>query len=296
MEKTADCLPYNPNIPTPFGYRPSLAAGIVFTILFLGLTIGHVWQSFRHRNIWLGLAFSLGAFGEFTGWLGRTVGYRCPYSVKLLEMQLAALIIANGDDMVAPAFTTAGIYGVLSLLIPLIGHDKSPLRPKSYLIIFMTVDFLSLLLQAVGGGLAGAAFSQNTSPWPGTYTMVAGILWQLLSTCVFATLLEYVIYRGLGPISRSPALRRIALGLMVAVTCMVARGVYRSMELVNGWRGYLFTHEVYAIVLDAGMMFVGSLVLWVWNPAVLILEAREHAGARRMQGGLELRAEQGGKK
>ncbi|GIJ85948.1 hypothetical protein Asppvi_004819 [Aspergillus pseudoviridinutans] len=287
MEKTADCLPYNPNIPTPFGYRPSLVAGIVFMILFAGVTVGHVWQSFRHRNIWLGLAFSLGAFGEFTGWLARTVAYRCPYSVKLLEMQLAALIMA-------PAFTTAGIYGVLSLMIPLIGEDKSPLRPKSYLLIFMTVDFFSLLLQAVGGGLAGAAFSQNTSPWPGTNTMVAGILWQLLSTCVFATLLEYVIYRGLGPISRNPALRQIALALMVAVTCMVARGVYRSMELVNGWRGYLFTHEVYAIILDAALMFVASLVLWVWNPAVLIVEAREDA--RQMQAGVELRAEQGGKK
>ncbi|PKX97538.1 putative RTA1 domain protein [Aspergillus novofumigatus IBT 16806] len=177
MEKTPDCLPYSPNIPTPFGYRPSLVAGIIFMILFLGVTIVHVWQAFRHRNIWLGLAFSLGAFGEFVGWLGRTVAYRCPYSVKLLEMQLAALIMA-------------GIYGVLSLMIPIIGQDKSPLRPNLYLIIFMTVDFFSLLLQAVGGGIAGAAFSQNTSPWPGTYTMVAGIIWQLVSTCVFATLLE----------------------------------------------------------------------------------------------------------
>jgi hypothetical protein len=287
MEKTPDCLPYSPNIPTPFGYRPSLVAGIIFMILFFGMTIVHVWQSFRHRNIWLGLAFSLGAFGEFVGWLGRTVAYRCPYSVKLLEMQLAALIMA-------PAFTTAGIYGVLSLMIPIIGQDKSPLRPKLYLIIFMTVDFFSLLLQAVGGGLAGAAFSQNTSPWPGTYTMVAGIIWQLVSTCVFATLLEYVIYRGLGPIARNQALRRISLSLMIAVTCLVARGVYRSMELMNGWRGYLFTHEVYAIILDAALMFIASLVLCVWNPAALILDATENS--RRMQAGVELRCEQAAKK
>lgn len=36
MEKTPDCLPYSLNIPTPFGYRPSLVAGIIFMILFLG--------------------------------------------------------------------------------------------------------------------------------------------------------------------------------------------------------------------------------------------------------------------
>lgn len=198
MEKTPDCLPYSLNIPTPFGYRPSLVAGIIFMILFLGVTIVHVWQAFRHRNIWLGLAFSLGTFGELVGWLGRTVAYRCLYSVKLLEMQLAALIMA-------PAFTTAGIYGVLGLMIPIIGQDKSPLQPNLYLIIFMMVDFFSLLLQAVGGGLAGAAFSQNSSPWPGTYTMVAGIIWQLVSTCVFATLVEYVPWPRTDCAESSPA-------------------------------------------------------------------------------------------
>lgn len=92
MEKTPECFPYHPDIPTPFGYRPSLAAGIIYTVLFAAVTVAHIWQTCQHRNIWLGLAFSLGAFGEFTGWIARVVAYRCPYSVRLLEMQLAALI------------------------------------------------------------------------------------------------------------------------------------------------------------------------------------------------------------
>ncbi|PYI11105.1 putative RTA1 domain protein [Aspergillus sclerotiicarbonarius CBS 121057] len=236
-------------------------------ILFAGVFAAHFWQACKHNNLWLGLAFSLGAFGEFTGWLARTVAYRCPYSVRLLEMQLAALIMA-------PAFTTAGIYGVLGQLIPIIGQDKSPLTPKQYLVIFMTVDFFSLLLQAIGGGVAGAAFSANISYWPGTYTMVAGIIWQLVSTCAFTTLLEYVIYRAMRQIIRNPPLRKITSALMIAVTCMVARGVYRSMELMNGWRGYLFTHEIYACILDALVMFIASVTLNIWNPAALIKEAR----------------------
>lgn len=63
---------------------------------------------------------------------------------------------------------------------------------------------------------------------------------------------------------------------------------------MNGWRGYLFTHEVYAIILDAALMSIASLVLCVWNPAALVLDARENA--RRMQAGVELRCEQGAKK
>ncbi|PWY95893.1 hypothetical protein BO94DRAFT_530633 [Aspergillus sclerotioniger CBS 115572] len=138
----------------------------------------------------------------------------------------------------------------------------------------MTVDFFSLLLQVIGGGVAGAAFSTNTSYWPGTYIMVAGIIWQLVSTCVFTTLLEYVIYRAMRQIIGNPPLRKITFALIIAVTCMVTRGVYRSMELINGWRGYLFTHEIYAVILDALVMFVANVMLNIWNPAVLIKEAR----------------------
>lgn len=103
-----------------------------------------------------------------------------------------------------------------------------------------------------------------------------------------------MIYHGLVPIARNHALRRISLSLMMAVTYMVARGVYRSMELMNGWRGYLFAHDVYEIILDAALMFIASLVLCVWNPAFLILDARENA--RRMQAGVELRRDRSAKK
>ncbi|BCS04534.1 RTA1 domain-containing protein [Aspergillus luchuensis] len=273
---TSQCVSYDPDIVTPFGYRPSIVAGVIFMVLFAGLFAVHVWQGLKYKCLWLGLAFSLGAFGEFTGWLARTVAWRCPYSVRLLEMQLAALIMA-------PAFTTAGVYSVLGQIVSIIGQDKSPLTPKQYLVIFMTVDFWSLLLQAVGGGIAGAAFGAHTSYWPGTYTMVAGIIWQLVSTCVFTTLLEYVIYRAIYQIARNSSLRKITSSLMIACTCMVARGIYRSMELMNGWEGYLFTHEIYAIILDALVMFIASLTLAIWNPAALIEEARRHRDTELVQ-------------
>lgn len=116
------------------------------------------------------------------------------------------------------------MYGTLGLMIPLIGPDKSLLRPKSYLLIFLKVDFFSLLLQAVGGGLAGAAFSDLADPWPGTYTMVSGILFQLASTCAFTTLFEYVVYRALGPITRNPALAKEACTAASSL-CRVGAGI-----------------------------------------------------------------------
>lgn len=134
----------------------------------------------------------------------------------------------------------------------------------------MNIDCLSLSLQAAGGGMAGAAFSKGDSPWTGTYIMVAGIISQLVSTCAFAALLGLVLYRSRSLIRQSPSLSRIRLALTITIVCMVARGIYRSIELSGGWRGYLFTHEIYAIIFDALLMFIASLTLNIWNPAGLI--------------------------
>ncbi|KAJ5574313.1 uncharacterized protein N7459_008740 [Penicillium hispanicum] len=263
------CTSYQSSIPNGFGYRPSLVAGIIFTAIFLGTLCLHAWQTTLHRRFWLGAAFCIGAFGELAGWIARLAAYPCPYSGRLMEMQLAALIMA-------PAFTTAGIYGILTLVIPIIGRDKSPLRPRLYLIIFMIVDFFSGSLQAIGGGLAASSMAEDADTRPGTYTMVAGVVWQLVSTCVFATLLEVVILRARHTIWGNPYLMRLFAATMLSVTCMVIRGVYRSMELIQGWRGYLFTHERFAIALDGVMMFISLVVFNVWNPGLLVQGAARY--------------------
>jgi hypothetical protein len=143
----------------------------------------------------------------------------------------------------------------------------------------MNVDCLSLSLQATGGGLAGAAFAKGESPWTGTYIMVAGIISQLVSTCVFSALLGLVLYRSRLIIQKSPSLKRITLSMVITVTCMIARGIYRSIELSDGWRGYLFTHQIYAIILDALLMFIASFTLNVLNPAALVGDLRRYEGS-----------------
>lgn len=185
--------------------------------------------------------------------------------------------------IVAPAFTTAGIYGILALVVPIVGRDKSPLSPRLYLIIFMLVDFFSGSLQAIGGGLAAAAFSENEDPEPGTYTMLAGIAWQLAGTVVFALLLEFVIIRARHDIWHNPHLVRVVVATMLSITCVVVRGIYRTMELSEGWRGYLITHERFTVALDASMIFVSLSVFNIWNPGFLIPRAKTHAETETSQ-------------
>ncbi|KAJ5089188.1 RTA1 domain protein [Penicillium argentinense] len=127
--------------------------------------------------------------GQLIGWAARLAANLCPYSTPLMDMQIAVLIIA-------PAFTTAGIYGILTLVVPIVGRDKSLLRPRQDLIIFMLVDFFSGSLQAMGGGLAASAFGQNKDPEPGTYTMLAGIAAQLAGTAILSLFFEGCHYLG----------------------------------------------------------------------------------------------------
>ena len=80
-----------------------------------------------------------------------------------------------------------------------------------------------------------------------------------------------------------------------AEPCVGERGVYRGIELVQGWRGYLFTREGYAIALDAAVMVVANAVFVVWNPARLIPAAGVYEEDRvaREVGGREMKLREG---
>ena len=91
----------------------------------------------------------------------------------------------------------------------------------------------------------------------GTHVMVAGILFQLLSILVFVALFILVIVRALK--SKAQALKQRRVQLVIAATVfsvalVVARSVYRTIELLQGWTGYLITSEKYFIALDGVMM------------------------------------------
>jgi hypothetical protein len=53
----------------------------------------------------------------------------------------------------------------------------------------------------------------------------------------------------------------LLIGVAFASIMIYVRGVYRAIELAEGWTGYLITHEVYFIWLDG---FPMVLCLWVF--------------------------------
>ncbi|TVY81224.1 Sphingoid long-chain base transporter [Lachnellula suecica] len=262
VQDTPSCQAYAPEIGNAFGYQPSLAAGIVFLVLFFLSACTHLFQAIRYKKWWQGL-FVVGAGAECLGWIARTAAWKCAYSTDLFTMQIALLIFA-------PAWTMAGIYIILFRMIPILGRHSSPFPPKTCLSICLGVDFISLVLQATGGGMAGQSFSKNIDTRPGTYTMVGGILFQLASTVTYSILMSIVFARGFQGIKNSKPLRLLSGAMVLAVMCMIARGVYRSIELLQGWDGYLNNHEVYVIALDAALMVIAVVALNICNPGRLL--------------------------
>ena len=90
---------------------------------------------------------------------------------------------------ISPAFLTAGIYLCLSRVVTLFDPtiSVSRLKPMTYTKIFITLDFISLLLQAAGGAIASIANDKKTSDL-GVNVMIAGLAFQVFSIIVFSAL------------------------------------------------------------------------------------------------------------
>lgn len=139
--------------------------------------------------------------------------------------------------------------------------------------MFITIDIISLAIQAAGGGKAAAGFSKGTDTKVGTNIMVAGIIFQMVSLIVFEVLFCIVTFRALPQIRASRQLSLLSGATTISVACILVRSVYRTIELLQGWRGYLITRERYFIALDGAMILVSLLVYNFLNPAELLRKA-----------------------
>ncbi|WAO93415.1 Hypothetical protein NCS54_01096200 [Fusarium falciforme] len=262
---------------TSYGYVPTFGAGIAFCVLFLLSTSAHVFQFARVRR-WTSLTFALGAMTELIGWAGRTWSSKCPYNGDAFLMQITTLIIA-------PTFFTAGLYVILGTLINRLGRSSSLLGPKMYAVVFLTADIVALVIQAIGGALASTEADKiNGDTETGTNIMVAGIVFQMAAMVVFTGLvLDFMrrvfikkTYLSYGKAGREPpnSLPVTYAWLLVAVCVSLGmifiRSIYRTVELAQGWEGYLITHEGYFIGLDACLMIIAVGIFNFLDPVFLL--------------------------
>ena len=134
-----------------------------------------------------------------------------------------------------------------------------------YLAIFISFDIISIVIQAVGGASASKAGGEDPpgDTKPGTHIMMAGIIIQLVSMTAFGLLWLVFLWRA-----RAVPISRILLVVTtLSAFCIIVRNFYRAIELSQGWKGYLITHEVYFAVLDGALMTISVGLFNIFFPA-----------------------------
>ncbi|KAB8220790.1 RTA1 like protein-domain-containing protein [Aspergillus novoparasiticus] len=272
------CHPVIDGVRNLYGYQPSLAAGVFFSILFSILMILHVVHCIRRKTWWC-MVFAIGCLVEVLGWAARTWSAKCPYTKSAFLMQLATLVIGqNNCDMLR-----TGIYLLLGYIIRIFGRKSSYFRSDCYFWFFTVCDLISLAVQAVGGALASAALSAHRDMSNGTHIMIAGIAFQMASTIAFATCMVDCVLRTIYPRQGTipKGVSCLFAAMVLSVLCICTRSIYRLAELSQGWTGYLITHEKYFIILDAVMMAIAVGVFVIFHPSLMVSAAANPPKGRR---------------
>lgn len=120
--------------------------------------------------------------------------------------------------------------------------------------------------------------------------MVAGIVFQLASITLFVVCAADFVRRTL----RLRLLQSLTgsiiplLGAMVlSIVCIYIRSIYRTIELSQGWSGYLITRERYFIALDGAMMTIAVGVFNFFHPGWLLPKDEKLGRELRSAEGME---------
>lgn len=69
----------------------------------------------------------------------------------------------------------------------------------------------------------------------------------------------------------------ILIVLYVVSVLILVRSIFRLVEFIDGYGGYLMTHEVYLYIFDAVPMSAAMAVMSYWHPAFVLRERKGSA-------------------
>ncbi|KAG5360335.1 Sphingoid long-chain base transporter RSB1 [Yarrowia sp. B02] len=260
-----------------YSFMPDYDSNLAGVILFAIILVVHIALGAWWRQWWFGICVSCGCVLEFLGFLGRFLSIEISVEDQSYYiMQIVCLTLA-------PAFVMAGVYCILAKLVVVYGESYSRLGPIVYTILFVVGDWVSIIIQAVGGGLAA---TQNNSD-SGTWIMVAGIAFQVLVMSIFflfyfdflfrlwrgrkyADVLDSQAHRpDIEALKQGKKLPIFIAGQTLAIVLIYTRSIYRIIELAGGWHGRLVINEVYMLVLDGLMMVLATYLLAIFHPGFM---------------------------
>ncbi|KAJ5186864.1 hypothetical protein N7449_009858 [Penicillium cf. viridicatum] len=239
----------DPNFPNPggerdtpviiYGYTPSIALAAFAAAWFFLHFVYHTAQTIKTRSWWW-MTFSAGLIFEVIGYIARSL------SAKKDPYHLIYFILNYFFIVVAPVLLAAGIYTILSVLIPRVGTKYLFLPPKIILAFFITSDVISTIVQVAGACLIGITESRREDPTTANNILLGGLAYQ--SKWSWALLLGFFHFDTHGLFEN------------------YLRTIFRLAETGQGLMGELQTNEVYFACLEFAPIALVALLFAVWYP------------------------------
>ncbi|PGH20115.1 hypothetical protein AJ80_03683 [Polytolypa hystricis UAMH7299] len=247
-------------------YQPSVPGNAFMLAAFGALIPPSIYLGWKYKTHLFTGVFVIGLLAEVVGYVGRIMLHDNPFFKDYFLIYLINLTLG-------PTVIAAAIYLTLARIVVVYGEEISRIRPRTYTLLFSGFDFLALIVQAAGGGMAAVAWIQADID-RGTYVLVAGLSIQVVSLLTFMGMSAEFAWRvrRRGASARHADLRRTAkfqtfLGcLALATVLLFIRSVFRVVELSEGFAGHLAQDQVSFMVLDGVMVLVAVILLTVMHP------------------------------
>ncbi|KAJ4316060.1 hypothetical protein N0V84_008059 [Fusarium piperis] len=246
-----------------YHYDPTVAGSVIFALFFVASSALHFWQLFRAR-CWFMIPLAIGGVLELIGYAARAKsGNESP------DWTLGPYIIQAILLLVAPALFAATIYMELGRIVLMVDGERHVLIPLKWMTkIFVTGDVLSFFLQGGGGGYQAAGSLEALNS--GAKVIIVGLFVQLICFGVFIIIaVGFDMSIRQPPAGRSHVVpwKKHMMVLYIGSMLIMVRSVFRAVEYLQGFDGYLLKHEVYLYIFDAVLMFL-VMVLFNWiHPA-----------------------------
>ncbi|OKL58477.1 hypothetical protein UA08_06352 [Talaromyces atroroseus] len=245
-------------------YTPSTAAAVIFVVLFGLSTVYHFYQLLSTKT-WFMIPFLIGGILETVGYIGRLLS-----ALQAPNYSTGAYAMQSSLTLIAPAFFAASIYMEFGRIITMLhAENNSIVRTRWLTRIFVAGDVLSFLMQASGAGLM---VSDSTNPSSGEHIIIGGLFVQIIFFGFFMITTSIFQLR----IDRKPTAISIELSstwhkhmfaLYATSTLILIRSVVRVVEYLEGYDGFLMTHEVFIYVFDALLMWTTMIIMHIIHPS-----------------------------
>ena len=279
-------------------YTPSIAAAVIFAILFSALTSYHMYLLIKRRT-WFCIPFLVGGALEVIGYVARAAAHSNTDSVTIYTIQSLCLLLA-------PILFAASVYMILGRIIRVVhGEAYTVIRVNWLTKIFVGGDIFCFMVQGAGGGLLSRADDQSSVNL-GNNVILGGLILQIMVFVVF--LLTALLFQTRinkqpttaaldGPLGeRAPSRggrfgtltwKKLMLGLYVTSVLITIRNLFRVIEYGMGWTSYLLVHEWPLYVFDGILMVLVLVVCIMWyNPQISKNKASTQGQeAHRMESG-----------